>query len=142
MRFGGLVVAGDGRGRHLGFPTANIARARDGVLPPDGVYACLVRFPPSTTAHGATVSIGDNPTFGDVAETRAEAYIHDLDADLYGRRIEVEVVQRLRDMERFDDLDALISGTADDVLRSRAVLAGLAVLARPARPAQPAAGVA
>ncbi len=88
----------------------------------DGVYAGLVSFPPGAETFGATVSVGNNPTFGDVKEKRVEAYIHDFDADLYGRRIGVHVVAFLRPMERFDTVDELIRQTSDDVECARSFL--------------------
>lgn len=123
--FAGVVVGGHGRGRVLGFPTANVAVAKGAVPPVDGVYACWIRFPPAEARHGGTVSVGDNPTFDDVLERRVEAYVHDLDEDLYGREISVEPVAMLREMRRFDTIDELIARTEHDVRRSRALLAGL-----------------
>ncbi|MFF5792552.1 riboflavin kinase [Paeniglutamicibacter sp. NPDC012692] len=124
-RFAGVVVGGNRRGRVLGFPTANIeVDSLAGELE-DGVYACLVSFPPTTETFGATVSVGNNPTFGDVTEKRVEAYIHDFDADLYGRRIGVHVVAFLRAMERFDTVEELIRQTSDDVECARSFLANL-----------------
>ncbi|GAA1495075.1 riboflavin kinase [Paeniglutamicibacter kerguelensis] len=121
-RFAGVVVGGNKRGRVLGFPTANIqVDALSGDLE-DGVYAGLVSFPPGAETFGATVSVGNNPTFGDVKEKRVEAYIHDFDADLYGRRIGVHVIAFLRPMERFDTVDELIRQTSDDVVCARSFL--------------------
>ncbi len=120
--FVGIVVEGDKRGRLLGFPTANIAQADGAAIPDDGVYACWVSFPPQADVYGATMSIGNNPTFDDVPDRRIEAHVHDLTAELYGRPIVVWVVEYLRGMTRFDNLDDLIRCTADDVRRSRAVL--------------------
>ncbi|GAA3877954.1 hypothetical protein GCM10022381_20500 [Leifsonia kafniensis] len=123
VAFDGVVVDGDKRGRLLGFPTANIAVAEKGDIPADGVYACWVSFPPDATRYGATVSIGDNPTFDDVTDRRIEAFVHDLSADLYGRSIAVSIAGRLRSMVRCASLDELIVRTAEDVERSRALLA-------------------
>lgn len=122
--FGGIVVHGDKRGRQLGFPTANISVTEGFEIPADGVYACWVSFPPETARHGATVSIGDNPTFDDVTDRRIEAFVHDLNADLYGRSVLVTIAARLRSMVRCDTLDELILRTKEDVERSRALLAG------------------
>jgi riboflavin kinase len=126
VTFAGVVVDGDKRGRLLGFPTANIAVAEGGdvSVPADGVYACWVSFPPEATRYGATVSIGDNPTFDDVTDRRVEAFVHDLTADLYGRSIVVSIAGRLRSMVRCASLDELILRTAEDVERSRVLLAG------------------
>jgi riboflavin kinase len=121
--FGGVVVGGDKRGRLLGFPTANVAPSAGSLIPADGVYACWVSFPPEPALHGATVSIGNNPTFGDVSERRIEAFVHDFSANLYGCPVSVRIVEHIRNMECFDSLDELISATAEDVRRSRARLA-------------------
>lgn len=120
--FSGLVVGGHKRGRALGFPTANVALQAGAETPADGVYACWVHFPPAAVRFGATLSVGRNPTFDDVPDRRIEVFVHDLDADLYGASITVSIVERLRDMVRFDSVDALIAHTAQDVARSRALL--------------------
>lgn len=124
MSFHGIVVHGDKRGRELGFPTANIAVTDHEALPVDGVYACWVSFPPFTERHGATISIGDNPTFDDVTDRRVEAFIHDFDADLYGATIEFTVHAWLRGMVKCTTLEELIEKTAADVAASRIALAG------------------
>ena len=110
----GIVVRGDGRGRELGFPTANLD-VPDGLLvPPDGVYAgwaCNRR---------AAVSIGTNPHF-DGIERRVEAHLLEFDGDLYGERLVVEVWGTLREQRRFDSLDALVTAIGEDVAQTRAV---------------------
>ncbi|MGW9182896.1 riboflavin kinase [Agromyces sp. NPDC055661] len=120
----GRIVSGHGRGRSLGFPTANIAEDGVGREVADGVYSCWIRLLPDTTVYGATISIGDNPTFDDVVDRRVEAFVHDLEADLYGRRVDVWIVRRLRSMTRYGSLAELIEQTARDVAHSRGVLAG------------------
>lgn len=122
LSFRGTVVHGDKRGRELGFPTANIAVTDQHALPVDGVYACWVSFPPAPARHGATISIGDNPTFDDVTERRVEAFIHDFDGDLYGAEVEFTVHAWLRGMFRYESLDELIEKTAADVASSRLAL--------------------
>lgn len=117
----GLVVAGDGRGRGLGWPTANVAAAGDGIA--DGIYAAWARFSPDEAVHPATVSVGHNPTFGDVRERRVEVHVHDAELALYGRTAEVWLVHRIRPMVRFPSEAELIDATARDVARSRALLA-------------------
>lgn len=118
----GVVVHGDKRGRQLGFPTANIAVVEASDIPADGVYACWVSFPPEVARYGATMSVGDNPTFDDVTDRRVEVFVHDLSADLYGRAVRVTIAARLRSMVRCSSLDELILRTAEDVERSRMVL--------------------
>jgi riboflavin kinase / FMN adenylyltransferase len=110
----GVVVRGDGRGRELGFPTANLD-VPDGLLvPPDGVYAGWAR------GCRAAVSIGTNPHF-DGVERRIEAYLLDFDGDLYGERLVVELWSPLREQRRFDSLQELEAAIGDDVERTRSV---------------------
>jgi riboflavin kinase / FMN adenylyltransferase len=109
----GVVVRGDGRGRALGFPTANLAVPDELLVPPDGVYAG------AALGRRAAVSIGTNPHF-DGVERRVEAYLLDFDGDLYGSRLVLELWARLRDQARFDSLDELVAAIAGDVGRTRA----------------------
>ena len=109
----GIVVRGDGRGRALGFPTANLDVPQGLLVPPDGVYAGWSRD------RRAAVSIGTNPHF-DGVERRVEAHLLDFDGDLYGQRLVVELWNRLREQRRFDSLDQLVAAIGDDVERTRA----------------------
>ena len=108
----GIVVRGDGRGRELGFPTANLDVPEGLLVPPDGVYAGW------TLDRRAAVSIGTNPHF-DGVERRVEAHLLDFDGDLYGRRIVVELWRPIREQRRFDSLDELVAAIGDDVERTR-----------------------
>jgi riboflavin kinase / FMN adenylyltransferase len=108
----GTVEVGDRRGRELGFPTANVGVASGMVLPPYGVYAGAAR------GRRAAVSIGVNPHFGG-SEQRVEAFLLDYEDDLYGQRLVVELWQRLRDEQAFDDLDALVAQISRDVAATR-----------------------
>lgn len=119
-RVEGVVVRGDQRGRDLGFPTANLMTARYTAIPADGVYACwLVR---GADRLAAAVSIGTNPTFSG-QERRVEAYVLDFDGDLYGERLALDFVAHLRPMLRFEGVPALVEAIADDVRRTRQLLA-------------------
>lgn len=120
--FTGVVVAGDKRGRTLGYPTANIDVTAGDVIPVDGIYACLVNFQPAADWHPATLSIGTNPTFEDVGDRRVEVFIHELSSDVYGFAVGVKVTRRLRNTIRFNSAEELISRSADDVRRSSAAL--------------------
>ena len=108
----GIVVRGDGRGRELGFPTANLDVPANLLVPPDGVYAGWTRD------RHAAVSIGTNPHF-DGVERRVEAYLLDFDRDLYGERLVVEIWSPLREQRRFESLDELVAAIGDDVERTR-----------------------
>jgi riboflavin kinase/FMN adenylyltransferase len=110
----GTVVRGDGRGRELGFPTANLEVPEGLLVPPDGVYAG------GTRDRRAAVSIGTNPHF-DGVERRVEAHLLDFDGDLYGERLVVELWAPIREQRRFDSLEELVAAIGDDVERTRAV---------------------
>ena len=110
----GLVVRGDGRGRALGFPTANLDVPAGLLVPPDGVYAGWTRD------RRAAVSIGTNPHF-DGVERRIEAYLLDFEDDLYGERLVVELWVPLREQRRFESLQELVAAIDDDVERTRSV---------------------
>jgi riboflavin kinase/FMN adenylyltransferase len=117
-----LVVEGERRGRELGYPTANLDPEQlEGFLPADGVYAAWATV--DGTRYAAAVSIGNNPTFDGVPQHQAEAHLLDVDLDLYGRTIELAFVARLRGMERFDGLDALVAAIRADADAARRILA-------------------
>ena len=128
-RITGVVVHGDHRGRELGYPTANLEPASEGLVPADGVYAGWMLRPDASDAVGETdrllpaaVSIGTNPTF-DGTQRRVEAYVLDrTDLDLYGERVSLELVERLRPTLRFDSVEALVQQMRQDVDRSRELL--------------------
>jgi riboflavin kinase/FMN adenylyltransferase len=111
----GIVVRGDGRGRVLGFPTANLDVPEGLLVPPDGVYAGWA------LDRRAAVSIGTNPHF-DGVERRVEAHLLDFDGDLYGDRLVVELWAPLREQRRFDSLEELVDAIGDDVERTRAAV--------------------
>lgn len=108
----GTVVTGDGRGRSLGYPTANLAF--HGAELEDGVYVACVRLPDGRMCH-ASISVGNNPTFEGVDEQRVEAFIHAINEDLYGKSIEVALLHKLRDMHKFVSVDELIAQTKRDI---------------------------
>lgn len=119
FRLRGEVVHGDARGRKLGFPTANVDTGRQ-VLPAHGVYACRARV--GGAEHEAVVNVGRRPTF-DGREVRVEAHLIDVDGvDLYGGTLELDVLARLREERRFDNLDALLVQIGRDVAHARALL--------------------
>jgi riboflavin kinase/FMN adenylyltransferase len=104
----GTVVEGDARGGTLGFPTANVAADPVLLLPLHGIYAG------SAAGHRAAISIGTNPHYGG-DELRIEAFLLGFAGDLYGKRLVVELWQRLRDEQVFDSEQALIDQIALDV---------------------------
>ncbi|MDQ2586368.1 bifunctional riboflavin kinase/FAD synthetase [Saccharothrix yanglingensis] len=119
-RLEGIVVRGDGRGKELGFPTANLSTTRFAAVPADGVYACwFVRGDGRRLR--AAVSVGTNPTFSG-RERRVEAYVLDVDEDFYGQRVALDFVERLRGMEKFDAVEDLLVQMHRDVAVARDVL--------------------
>jgi riboflavin kinase/FMN adenylyltransferase len=113
----GEVVHGDERGRELGFPTANLIPQEQLACPGHGVYACLANGRP------AAVSIGVRPTFKTGRGELIEAYLLDFDGDLYGQRLCLEFLQRLRGERRFDTPEALVEQMHLDVQRTRELVA-------------------
>lgn len=120
-RVEGIVVRGDRRGHDLGYPTANLSTPRYAAIPADGVYAC--RFVHRGRELDAAVSVGTNPTFSG-RERRVEAFVLDVDEDLYGEQVAVDFVARLRGMERFATADELVAEMGRDVERTREALHG------------------
>ncbi|UMG92024.1 bifunctional riboflavin kinase/FAD synthetase [Nocardioides sp. TF02-7] len=124
----GVVVEGDKRGRGLGYPTANVPVVPGAAAPADGVYAGRLRrldgpAGPDGEALPAAISVGTNPTFDGQRERRVEAYVLDrTDLELYGAEVEVEFVDRIRGMVRFESVEALLEAMAEDVARTREIL--------------------
>ena len=110
----GPVVPGDGRGRALGYPTANVEYPPEKILPANGIYACWAWLDGSR--HRAAVNVGVRPQFHPEAHTPlVEAHILDLDRQLYGCDLRLEFVQRLREEMRFPSVPQLIEQIQRDV---------------------------
>ncbi len=118
-RLGGRVIVGKRRGAGLGFPTANV-RVRDGMHPPEGVYA--VRAELDDRVLPAVANLGCNPTFGKNART-LEVHVFDFQGDLYGQRLRVSFIERLRGEITFPSVGDLVAQIGRDAERARAVLA-------------------
>jgi riboflavin kinase/FMN adenylyltransferase len=100
----GVVERGAGRGRELGFPTANLASENE-LLPPAGVYATTAAI--GGIVHPSVTNVGTRPTFGDTDRVHVETHVLGQQRDLYGSEVRLSFVQRLRDERRFPDVDAL-----------------------------------
>ncbi|WP_433022026.1 bifunctional riboflavin kinase/FAD synthetase [Kribbella sp. CA-294648] len=133
LRVTGVVVEGDKRGRELGYPTANIPALATAAVPLDGVYAgwlTVLEPAPGAPQYAeplpAAISVGSNPTF-DGVDRRVESYVLDRDdLELYGARIAVDFVTRLRGSQiRFDTIDDLLVQMKADVDQARRVLTEL-----------------
>jgi riboflavin kinase/FMN adenylyltransferase len=109
----GTVVLGDQRGGTLGYPTANLSVPADLLVPAYGIYAG------SALGHRTAISIGVNPHYGG-DERRIEPHLLDFEGDLYGRRLVVELWQRLRDERAFSSEDELVAQITRDVEETRA----------------------
>jgi riboflavin kinase/FMN adenylyltransferase len=119
-RLTGRVGRGAARGRQLGFPTANLEQVPV-LVPQHGVYAG--RGFVEGRAVAAAINIGPNPTFGDDA-SKIEVHLLDFKADLYGARLEVELLARLRGVNNFPNVDALVAQLQLDLAKTREIAAG------------------
>ncbi|MDI3261410.1 bifunctional riboflavin kinase/FAD synthetase [Aerosticca soli] len=117
----GRVGHGNRLGRALGFPTANIALGRR-VSPVQGIFAVRVGLGQSPCSWPAVASLGVRPTVNQVARPLLEVHLFDFDGDLYGQRMAVEFVAKLRDEQRFDDLESLKAQMDVDARRAREIL--------------------
>jgi riboflavin kinase / FMN adenylyltransferase len=116
----GTVVAGDGRGRTIGIPTANLAPVNE-LLPARGVYASRARTALSPSPLAAVVNVGQRPTFGGTTVT-IEAHLLDFQGDLYGTSLRVEFLEHLREEARFSSPEALVAQIQADIAHTRAVV--------------------
>jgi riboflavin kinase / FMN adenylyltransferase len=123
----GVIVEGKKRGREIGFPTANLRTANE-LVPPHGVYATTLTV--DGVVHAAVTNIGMNPTFGDLNQPAVETHLLNTPGpgpDLYGRRVRLGFVQRLRDERHFEDVDALRAQIDADVRRAERLFSRLFV---------------
>jgi riboflavin kinase/FMN adenylyltransferase len=117
----GEVVHGDGRGRSIGVPTANL-RPDTELLPKNGVYAGWAELCDGPAARfSAAINVGTTPTFTADRPVTVEAHLLDADVDLYGKRLRLGFVERLRSEERFPDKDALVAQIHADIAATRRV---------------------
>jgi len=114
-RLRGIVTHGAGRGAKIGFATANLAGI-DTLLPAHGVYSALANF--DGQRRPAAVNIGPNPTFGDHTP-KVEVHIIDYDQPLYGKPLEVDFLDRLREIQPFETVDQLVAQLHRDVAEAR-----------------------
>jgi riboflavin kinase/FMN adenylyltransferase len=111
----GEVVRGDGRGRDLGFPTANLVPDERLIRPDQGVYACLAN------GHAAAINIGVRPQFETGRGVLIEAYLIDFEGDLYGEELRIDFLERLRGERLFPSVDELVAQIGRDVERTREI---------------------
>jgi riboflavin kinase / FMN adenylyltransferase len=116
----GVVTRGEHRGTGMGFPTANLKVNDKQAIPPDGVYASRAFI--GKQAYQALTNIGKRPTFGENNERTIESYILNYNKDIYNKEVRIEIVQRLRDEKRFENVEALKKQIAEDVGRGAEIL--------------------
>lgn len=116
-RIRGMVTHGAARGTTIGFPTANLD-AIDTLVPAIGVYAGRAWI--ESRWHWAAINIGPNPTFGEQLP-KVEVHVLDFDGTLYGRPLEVDFIEHLRDIRQFESPDKLIEQLNQDVLKTRQI---------------------
>ena len=122
LRVPGIVIQGADRGRSIGFPTANLSIWSHRACPSQGVYLAYVFL--EDERYPAVVNIGKRPTFEDNdSSIIVEAHLLNYQGDLYGRRISLDFVDRLRDERKFTSLDLLVSQINKDVSEARSRLA-------------------
>jgi riboflavin kinase/FMN adenylyltransferase len=114
----GIIVEGDRRGRHLGFPTANLAWEQE-QLPASGVYVTKVKCPHLGETRLGLTNVGEKPTFAGLRLT-VEVHIPGYEGDLYGAHLELGFLHRLREEQRFVSVDALRAQIAEDVIQGAA----------------------
>jgi riboflavin kinase / FMN adenylyltransferase len=122
--FNGKIVRGDGRGRKLGFPTANLSTGNeDKLIPAKGIYAaeCIVE----NEKHFGLLSLGSRPTFHKDGDIIPEFYIFDFDRDIYDKTMQVNLVERIRDEEKYNSVDELIIQMKKDEVKGKEILSKL-----------------
>jgi riboflavin kinase/FMN adenylyltransferase len=123
-RVAGEVVHGDGRGKKIGIPTANLETGDEKLIPGAGVYACRAEI--NDKFWPAAVNVGIRPTFESTDQrSHVEAYILDFSDELYGQKIALEFVERLRGEVRFDSVEELLRQIYIDVDQTREIIAGV-----------------
>jgi riboflavin kinase/FMN adenylyltransferase len=117
----GPVIHGDGRGRRINIPTANIDYPKQKVIPANGIYVCWATI--GTEKFMAATNIGFNPTFTPERKIPSiEAYLLDFDRDIYGQEVKLEFVARLRDELKFNSVESLLEQIHDDINKTREML--------------------
>jgi len=122
--FKGKIVRGDGRGRKLGFPTANLSvENEDKLIPAKGIYAaeCIVE----NEKHFGLLSLGSRPTFHKNGDIIPEFYIFDFDRDIYDKIMQVNLVKKIREEEKFNSVDDLIIQMKKDEETGKEILSKL-----------------
>ena len=117
----GPVIRGDGRGRKINVPTANIGYPKQKATPTNGIYACWANL--GDERFMAATNVGFNPTFTpDKNDQSIEPHLLDFDRDIYGQELRLEFIERIRDELKFDSVEALVEKIQDDIEKTREIL--------------------
>lgn len=116
----GVVIKGEGRGKKIGYPTANIKVSEDQIIPSKGVYVTRTNYQGMT--FNSITNIGSNPTFNQGQRLNIETNLFDFNSDIYGEEIEVSFLKKLRDERRFPTVNDLIKQITEDVAVAKEIL--------------------
>lgn len=110
----GVVIKGEGRGKKIGFPTANIQVSPDLIVPHRGVY--ITRTKHNGMVYNSITNIGHNPTFKDTHQIHVETNLFDFDSDIYGEKLDIEFLYKVRDEKKFLTVNDLITQIKADIV--------------------------
>ena len=113
----GHVIKGQGRGRQIGFPTANIGYSKDIVIPSKGVYVTKTLL--NNMLYESITNVGVNPTFNSGYEIHIETHLLDFSRDIYGDEIQVQFVEKIRDEKKFSSVNELVKQIEMDLLLAK-----------------------
>lgn len=116
----GVVIKGEGRGKQIGFPTANIQVSPDLILPQKGVYVTRTVYKGMT--YKSVTNIGSNPTFKSGQDINIETNLFDFDSNIYGEKLEIHFLKKIRDERKFPTVNELISQIKTDVDEARSYI--------------------
>jgi riboflavin kinase/FMN adenylyltransferase len=116
----GVVVKGEGRGKKIGFPTANIQVSQDLLIPQKGVYVTRTDYKGMT--YNSVTNIGNNPTFKDTNQLHIETHLFDFNSDIYGEMLDIQFLKKIRDEKKFDTVNDLIKQINNDTIEARQYL--------------------
>jgi len=121
----GKVMHGDGRGKHIGLPTANVFPWSKKMIPSPGVYAAFTEI--DAVMHLSVVNIGHRPTFYDAdAIQTIETHIFDFSGEIYDKQIGIHFIEKLRPERKFDNMDALMDQIKYDIIKAKEILSDAA----------------
>jgi riboflavin kinase/FMN adenylyltransferase len=116
----GVVIKGEGRGKKIGFPTANIQVASDQIIPQKGVYITRTQY--GEMVYQSVTNIGSNPTFKDTNQIHVETNLFDFNADIYGEVLEIQFINKMRDEIKFPTVNELINQIKIDANKAKKFL--------------------